>query len=347
MSVSSLGLTCPDGGHFYVCQGNTTQFLGCCAVDPCAAGTGSCPQASLRNTSYTSDDYESIPAQACVASSSSSSSSSSLPLWYTCADTTPPFLGCCEGENPCVTGGCGGRNGTLTAARLSDNVTDALPFMTVTSSSGQGDKMVMLSTRATVGIAVGSALGALALGVILFLVYRRRERKKQAEEQQKATAGPNRMPTVYDMGTPYQDSTGFPSPPFPYTGGYTYGEDKIASLPSTPGRGPVSSPPLHQRATSLAPSYLSAASTSVTDRPLHNYSPSLPSTESLGGLYVMQAQQRDTRRTQQFLNPVSEMDSAEIARPVSELPGSISHVGAEEEHTYGRGYKAVRERGDL
>lgn len=205
MSISSLGLTCPDGGQFYVCQGNTTQFLGCCAIDPCADGTGSCPQTSLRNTSYTSEDYEDIPAQACVTTSSSSASQSAL--WYTCADTTPPFLGCCAGENPCVAGGCGGSNGTLVAARLSDNTTDASPFMTSTSDAmtgTTGSNMAMLSTGATIGIAVGSAFGALALGIILFFVYKRRERKKQADQQQHGSGGPDGAPAIYNMGTSYQ-----------------------------------------------------------------------------------------------------------------------------------------------
>ncbi|KAF3771374.1 hypothetical protein M406DRAFT_326759 [Cryphonectria parasitica EP155] len=154
----NLELDCPNGGHFYVCQGNTTQFLGCCTEDPCADGTGDCPQAALRNASYSSADYDSIPEQACVASS----------LWYTCAATNPPFMGCCE-ANPCQDGGCFGAN--LTAARLSDNVTDASPFMTSEASSG-GSRSA-LSTGAIVGIAVGSALAALGIGIVLFMLYQR------------------------------------------------------------------------------------------------------------------------------------------------------------------------------
>lgn len=80
--ASGAGISCPNGGNFYVCQGNVTQFLGCCDVNPCSNGKGSCPDTSLHNISYSAAIYDSVPPQACVDDG----------FWYTCKKTSPPFM---------------------------------------------------------------------------------------------------------------------------------------------------------------------------------------------------------------------------------------------------------------
>ncbi|ROW11344.1 hypothetical protein VMCG_01044 [Cytospora schulzeri] len=54
--IDTLGLSCPNGGEFYVCQNSEIQFLGCCASDPCADGSGSCPKSDLRYSSFDTDN---------------------------------------------------------------------------------------------------------------------------------------------------------------------------------------------------------------------------------------------------------------------------------------------------
>lgn len=56
---------------------------------------------------------------------------------------------------------------------------------------------------------------------------------------------------------------------------------------------------------------------------------------SQGGLHFLYNQQR----SQQQLNTVSEMENTQVARPVSELPGSL--VPDQEDHVYGMGYNRV------
>lgn len=203
---------CPRGGDFYVCQGNTTEFLGCCTKDPCADGSGNCPTTSIRYTSYNADQYDDIPPEACASSGD----------WYTCSFITTAFMGCCL-ENPCQNDGC--TQGNLTAARLSDNADQAAPFLASTaattassspsssttttttssspsSSSSSSSGTSKLSTGAIVGIAIGVSLGALIVGILLFFFYKRHERRRawrKDELRQAIPHGPNdmHMPPFY------------------------------------------------------------------------------------------------------------------------------------------------------
>jgi hypothetical protein len=89
--MSRLGLNCPYGGSFFVCEHNTTEFIGCCTIDPRQDGRGICPEENLRNASFSPSGFAEIMPQDCGDDSSS---------WYTCNFTSPPFLGCCK-TNPC------------------------------------------------------------------------------------------------------------------------------------------------------------------------------------------------------------------------------------------------------
>ncbi|KAL6354955.1 hypothetical protein LRP88_12313 [Fusarium phalaenopsidis] len=67
--IKELGLTCPRGGDFYVCDKAKVQFIGCCAIDPCA-NDGICPEDQLVLSSFTKAKYDDLPPQSCDNSTS-------------------------------------------------------------------------------------------------------------------------------------------------------------------------------------------------------------------------------------------------------------------------------------
>ncbi|ROW14714.1 hypothetical protein VPNG_03762 [Cytospora leucostoma] len=114
--IVTLGLSCPDGGKFYVCQDSKFRFLGCCSSDPCADGSGDCPQSDLRYSSFDAGKYENISAQDCTGDGD----------WYTCSGLDIPFLGCCSSDACSNDDGCPTKN--LLAAELSSNIASAEIF---------------------------------------------------------------------------------------------------------------------------------------------------------------------------------------------------------------------------
>ena len=104
--------SCPSGGIFYACTSGT-NFVGCCtSTSACASG---CSDGSLQPASFNPSYYGQFQDQECPAGSQ----------WYTCAATTPPFMGCCK-SNPCSGGGC--PLGDVTAGFLSSNPKVAADF---------------------------------------------------------------------------------------------------------------------------------------------------------------------------------------------------------------------------
>lgn len=292
--IADLGLSCPYGGSFYICKDAKYRFIGCCTENPCADGTGDCPQDALRYSSYNKDAYRDIPKESCVAPHNDST-------WYTCQELVPPFMGCCA-SNPCANGGCPAKD--LLAARLDDEPTNAAPFLTSTStsdaSSSGGSGSGGLSTGAIVGVAIGSAVAVLIVVGILFFVYRRREKRRRDELAAKAQPNADGTPGVY-MPSPYQDSMGSP-PLFP---GSPYNQNQYAEHNSLGIAGSPGHP--YQRPASAAPSWLSG----------HTHTPSDHPSVSSDGTHIWMYQQ-----SRPYLNPVSEIDGTEASRPMSELAGS-------------------------
>lgn len=129
---------------------------------------------------------------------------------------------------------------------------------------------------------------------------------------------------VHSISDPLPDSTGFPSPPLQYHGGFD--SDKMNGYPNSPGQ-------VGKRPQSVAPSWLSG----TVSRGGHGSDPSISSIgSSQGGLHFLYNQ----HRPQQHLNSVSEMENTQVARPLSELPGSMITV-QEGDHVYGMGYNRV------
>ena len=204
----AFGLSCPDGGIFYVCENSSTEFIGCCAVDACSASNnGTCPQNSLRVSSFSSDVYQDLPKQDCDDPRGTS-------IWWTCKFNRPPFMGCCS-INPCANGQC--PIDDLVPAKLSNDAGLKASFLTPkvsatpTTISTQSTSSTLATTTthsspSTTGIPQasdrpkspdggglsGGAIGGIAAGaaiviiiIIAGIMYRcgwhARKRKEQTE----------------------------------------------------------------------------------------------------------------------------------------------------------------------
>lgn len=179
--TNPLGLSCPRGGDWYICQGTKVEFVGCCTINPCSDGSGSCPEGRLRPASFSSSKYSKIPALAC--DDSQIRKNVPEPFWYTCAAINPPFLGCCY-SNPCAAGSCPDVN--LTAARLTDEPQIRADFLRdagVTTEESKG-----LSGGAIAGIVVG-VVAALALIIGGWWYMRRKKQRLAAEKTPLASDG--------------------------------------------------------------------------------------------------------------------------------------------------------------
>ncbi|KAK1757180.1 hypothetical protein QBC47DRAFT_176012 [Echria macrotheca] len=220
---NGFGLSCPNGGKFYICQGNATEFVGCCTSDPCADGKGTCPTKDLKPATFSADSFKDIPAQQCAGGSSSGSGSA---LWYTCQKTSPPFLGCCT-TNPCSNGSC--PSNRLAPAKLSSNSTARAAFIsmggaqttkssttrsatstkaTATSTSSSTSASTTptttstglpataaptqagLSTGAVAGIAIGAAAIALAGAIFIFVAYKRGWFRRRSDRERDSYTTP-------------------------------------------------------------------------------------------------------------------------------------------------------------
>ena len=181
--ASDLGLSCPRGGEWYICQGTKIEFVGCCTIDPCADGSGECAEANLLPASFSMNQYSKIPSLGCAPSTKPGYKQ---PLWWTCIAPVPPFMGCCH-SNPC-TDGC--PEGNLSAARLPYEPSTREMFLTNANANVEPEKSSKLSSGAIAGIVVGAIAVIVALiGAYWFL--RRKKQKKTAVENVPQTTDAN------------------------------------------------------------------------------------------------------------------------------------------------------------
>ncbi|KAH7171348.1 hypothetical protein EDB81DRAFT_877344 [Dactylonectria macrodidyma] len=235
-----FGLSCSDGGSFYICEGAAIEFIGCCTVDPCADDSGVCPDGKLRASTFNKDSYEDLPTQECAEADVAS-------LWYTCAFNTPPFLGCCA-ENPCATGSCSRSN--VTSAVLSSNESNRLDFLepdgadssttssasasASTSAAADNDGGSGLSTGVVAGIAAGAAaIGLLLLGFLIWKFWwAPRKRKQQGKEFSPVSHSAVQEQHQDQPGTPGTFFTGQQSPMSHYQQSFSSTPTAVPHYPS-------------------------------------------------------------------------------------------------------------------
>ncbi|KAI3337560.1 hypothetical protein HD806DRAFT_43456 [Xylariaceae sp. AK1471] len=227
--ISYLGLSCPSGGDFYICQGSETRFLGCCDIDPC--DENGCPSSAVHPASFNANRYSEIPAESCASSSKPS-------LWYTCTNG-PTFLGCCS-SNPCNNEGVCPED-DLVGAALDDDPSKASVFLTIATATSTSSPSTLIppttptstssSNRSTstpassvipatptpspasapanqrisrAGIVGGVLGGLVVLGLIVFLFFRCRRRKGRALAT--APTDEDGVATSQPPWSPYHDS---------------------------------------------------------------------------------------------------------------------------------------------
>lgn len=262
--IGYYGLSCPVGGSAYICPDFTTEFVGCCTVNPCTKERdGVCPDDKLRTATFSSTRYQEIEAQACSVVPEEAK-------WYTCTGPKPPFLGCCA-SNPCPTEtGCPAddlrpavlnnfaehpgpwnrhqflnptgsgisydnskaeTNSTSTSTSTSEPTGSSTnqPVSNTDSPNGSGG----LSTGAIAGIAVGAVLaGLVILAAIMWKCGWFPRKKKVEENKQEADVPGAAMSHAGPMSPMAQQA-------YPHQGpqGYGYADESGRSVMSSPSTG--------------------------------------------------------------------------------------------------------------
>ncbi|KAL7925658.1 hypothetical protein ACQKWADRAFT_282639 [Trichoderma austrokoningii] len=145
--ITNLGLTCPGSGKFYICEDKPNRFVGCCTVNPCSTSSGLCPDNDVRPASFNPDAYDQILAQQCADPGF---------LWYTCRDSSPPFMGCCS-QMGCEENGC--PVDKVGVATLSGNAKQAAPFL---SSGGSSSASSSSKTKTSPSSSTTSSMSSTA-----------------------------------------------------------------------------------------------------------------------------------------------------------------------------------------
>ncbi|KJZ77814.1 hypothetical protein HIM_02991 [Hirsutella minnesotensis 3608] len=240
-----FGIKCPAKSNFYVCSSSKSQFIGCCSINPCDRPDGDCPQDKLEATSFYKSAYNLIPPQDCVGESRALSDA----LWYTCAATDPPFMGCCT-ENPCKSSaGC--PKNSVRAASLSTTRDYAAPFLglpiesapkpsassassstssaTATfvhvhttlqagaTSTGKPTGSSGLSSGSVAGISIGATAAAVMIFSALFFWLKRRSSQNSQQDMQwpPPPPGPHGQASPYPGQQYYTPDMRTASPAFP------------------------------------------------------------------------------------------------------------------------------------
>ncbi|KAL8676889.1 MAG: hypothetical protein Q9186_006643, partial [Xanthomendoza sp. 1 TL-2023] len=112
--------SCPQGGSWTAC-GFGSRFVGCC-LNASAACINGCSDSDLKPANFVGHHYLEITNSDCPSDSQ----------WYTCAFTTPTFMGCCA-SNPCSQNGCTLKD--LRAASLSKDQARAGPYSAILDPS--------------------------------------------------------------------------------------------------------------------------------------------------------------------------------------------------------------------
>jgi hypothetical protein len=185
MSSTKANFYCPNGGEWYVCLDAEISFIGCCTINPCPLNS-SCPLESLQPATFNTDLYGSFNDANCFNG-----------LFYTCADTSPPFFGCCN-VNPCISG-CPTTNYTPAYWNATEwSPISLLPYLGIASKARPGapyiantpnfmhvapawnyQSSMRLSSGATAGIIISSMVALLILSISTTVVRFKRYSKQR------------------------------------------------------------------------------------------------------------------------------------------------------------------------
>lgn len=139
--------------------------MGCCTADPCSNG---CVQGNIQPGGYNISHHGEFPDASCGSASD----------FYTCS-AGDSFWGCCK-SNPCATSTCA--QGDLVPAFLERP--EQLSVYASTSATPEPSSSDSSSDKTNIGAIVGGVVGGVVflaiIGVIVFVVLRRKRGKKPA-----------------------------------------------------------------------------------------------------------------------------------------------------------------------
>src|ERR1700743_111922 len=130
--------SCTVGGQWWKCEDvNYPTFIGCCSSNPCSGKM--CPEGHLHPMGFgtVTTPVPDYPNHSCPYGG----------LWYTCADNTVPFQGCCE-SNPCNGQGCPASD--LRAAAVHTVVVAGASTFTVPASVATATRTAASAADATI-----------------------------------------------------------------------------------------------------------------------------------------------------------------------------------------------------
>ncbi|EXJ63517.1 uncharacterized protein A1O5_11566, partial [Cladophialophora psammophila CBS 110553] len=199
-------VSCPVGGKWWKCEDvNYPTFIGCCSSNPCSGQM--CPQDNLYPMGFgpVTTPVPDYPNHSCPYRG----------LWYTCADNSVTFQGCCE-SNPCNGQGCPAsdlRPAGVHTVVVAGSSTFTVPASVATSSSASGSSAFATTTSSTASpqpisnsvdtaaIAGGVAAAVVALtiiiGIAIFCLVRRRRMKQSLQESIQPGPGPQECKPFY------------------------------------------------------------------------------------------------------------------------------------------------------
>ncbi|OQV06908.1 hypothetical protein CLAIMM_11415 [Cladophialophora immunda] len=180
--------SCPVGGQWWKCEDvNYPTFIGCCSSNPCSGQM--CPSENLYPMGFgpVTAPVPDYPNHSCPYGG----------LWYTCADNSVPFQGCCD-SNPCNGQGCPASD--LRAAGVHTVVVAGTSTFTVPSSVATTSSASVSSAYATTtssGVAAAAVALTIIIGLAVFCLIRRRRTKQSLQESTQSGREPHEYKAFY------------------------------------------------------------------------------------------------------------------------------------------------------
>lgn len=155
------------------CAGGS-KFVGCCMRDACNLG---CDADNLIPATFNTDFAGSVPPLECEDAGAK---------FYSCDNTSPPFLGCCKSDACSQQSGC--PSDQLSGAKLGSDDAAATAFYSPTgvasaTASATSSPKKSSSNGAIIGGAVGGVVAVALVIALAFFIWRRRRRSRDKAEE--------------------------------------------------------------------------------------------------------------------------------------------------------------------